>query len=124
MNFCRECGSVMTKTTTAPGGILFVCRCQRQELGGPNDTLMLAGYVADVKSTEHNVFIEQSPYDAAANIIFADCPDCHIDFMVMIQVGKDLTTMYTCDCGYRDTYENYMKNINIKLAAPPEGSKK
>ncbi len=116
MKFCDECGSVMIKNTTATGAIVFACHCMRQVAGGPDDTLMATGTIGVENTMSYTVFIEQSALDPAANRAFAECPQCKLDFMTMIQVGENLTTMYTCDCGYRTTYDAYMKQMAEKFA--------
>lgn len=115
MNFCKQCGSAMTKTTTMQGNIIFTCRCLLSYEAGADDTLMAEGTFDTNDAHKYNIFLEQAPLDQAANRVFADCPGCGLNFMTMIQVGDSLTTMYACDCGYIDTYENYIKETSKKL---------
>ncbi len=119
MKFCDECGSVMSKNTSITGAIIFVCPCMRQVTGGPDDTLMATGTIGVENTMSYTVFIEQSALDPAGNRVFAECPQCKIDFMTMIQVGENLTTMYTCDCGYRTTYDAHIKRTAEKFADAP-----
>lgn len=102
MKFCNECDSMLVKTTTAIGTVMFQCRCQLLYEGTAEDTLMAEEYLETAESDlKHEVFISNSPHDAAANIVSKDCPGCKLNFMTMIRIGTNETTMYTCSCGYR-----------------------
>lgn len=102
MKFCPQCSSVMTKNTAAIGTIFYQCRCQYTVEGHPDDTLMAEGYLeTTTDNLKHVVFIDNSPYDPAGNIVMKDCPQCKLNFLTMIRVGINETTMYTCSCGYR-----------------------
>lgn len=110
MDFCTECDAVLTKGTTAAGNIIFTCKCFRQTYGGPADTLMAEHYYETSESNQkHEIFIEQSSFDAAANIVMKDCPKCHLNFLTMIRVGTNETTMYTCTCGFKSSRDEYMQ---------------
>jgi len=110
MKFCEECGSVMAKTTTAAGQIIFQCICLITEVGEPRDTLMYEEFLETAESNQkHDVFIENSPFDLAANVVLKDCPQCKLNFMIMTRIGSDEITIYTCSCGYRATHSEYMK---------------
>lgn len=67
-------------------------------------------------------FIKSSPFDPAANIVKKDCPNCGLDFMIMIRVGSSEIVMYTCDCGFEATQDEYLKVVKGKntAAAPVE----
>jgi DNA-directed RNA polymerase subunit M/transcription elongation factor TFIIS len=109
MQFCRECESIMTKNTTPVGSVLFTCKCQLVDEGGPDDTLIDSEYLETAESNiKHQIFIENSPYDAAANIVLKDCPICKLNFLVMLRIGSNETTMYTCSCGFVSTYDEYI----------------
>ena len=113
MKFCDLCGSFMNKTTTITGNILFVCRCVKQIEGGPEDTLMASEYFETEESTlKHQVFIEQSPEDTARSIVMRDCLKCGLPFLTFIRVGTQETTMYTCDCGFSATNNEYNKRVS------------
>ncbi len=115
MSFCIQCGSVMSKIISLSGEIQFQCRCLMIYPGTPDDSLLLEGYIETAESEgKHDVLIEQSPFDPAANIVRKDCPECGIDFMTMIRIGINETTMYTCSCGCNLTHNQYMKAINTK----------
>lgn len=108
MKFCEKCGSVMQKNTTATGEVVFQCKCQ-QINGGPDDTLMAEGYIETSEAAQkHMVFIENSSYDPAANVILRDCPSCGLNYLTLIRVGVNETTMYSCSCGYLATHSEYM----------------
>jgi DNA-directed RNA polymerase subunit M/transcription elongation factor TFIIS len=108
MKFCEKCGSVMQKNTTAVGEVVFQCKCQ-QINGGPDDTLMAEGFVETSEAAQkHMVFIENSSYDPAANVILRDCPSCGLNYLTLIRVGVNETTMYSCSCGYLATHSEYM----------------
>lgn len=110
MRFCKQCGSVMVKNATDAGEIVFTCACTATEPGNARDTLMSEVFYETVENTaKHDVFIENSPFDPAAHIVLEECPGCKLNFMTMIQVGQNETTMYTCTCGYRATRAEYLK---------------
>jgi DNA-directed RNA polymerase subunit M/transcription elongation factor TFIIS len=110
MKFCPLCEAVMQKNTTAAGAIVYQCKCQTTIAGGPDDTLMAEGYLeTDDSNLKHAVFIENSPFDPAANVILKDCPSCKLNFLVMVRIGPNEVTMYSCECGYRATHDEYMK---------------
>lgn len=112
MRFCHECESVMTKITTLHGTIVFQCECQIMESGDDDDTLMAEEYLETTESNQkHEVFIENSPFDHAANVVFKDCPQCGLNFLIMVRVGTEETTIYTCSCGYRATHSEYMAQL-------------
>lgn len=112
MRFCTQCESVMTKNATT-NGIVYHCRCQLIVEGQPDDTLMAEEYLETAESNlKHDVFIENSPFDPAANIVLKDCPQCGLNFMILIRIGVNETTMYSCSCGYRATNEEYMKTYS------------
>jgi len=111
MKFCPECDSVMNKNTTPDGSIVYICKCQLMVDGHPDDTLMAEGFLESTKSDlKHQVFIENAPFDLAGNIIFKDCPDCGLNFLTMIHIGSNVTTMYVCSCGYSATHDEYMRS--------------
>jgi hypothetical protein len=100
---------MMTKSTTATGSIVFQCVCQLIELGQPEDTLMFEETFRTGESNLlHDVFIDNAPYDAAANVVMKDCPQCGVNFLIMIRIGAAETTMYSCSCSYRATHEEYV----------------
>jgi DNA-directed RNA polymerase subunit M/transcription elongation factor TFIIS len=115
MKFCPECQSLMSKTTTPSGNILFHCRCQLVIDGGDDDSLMAEQYLETAESNhKHDVFIENSPYDQAGNIIEIDCPDCGLNFMTMVRIGVRETVMYTCSCSCIITREEYIRKVGKK----------
>jgi DNA-directed RNA polymerase subunit M/transcription elongation factor TFIIS len=111
--FCAECGSLMNKSTLATGSIVFQCRCQLTSPGLPDDTLMSEGYFESADSNmKHDVFIENSPFDEAGHKVRKECQQCGLNFMTMIRVGQNETTMYTCTCGNVVSLADYMKSIH------------
>ena len=113
----------MQKNTTPVGEIIFQCRCQ-QVVGGADDTLMAEGFVETSEAAQkHMVFIENSPFDPAANIILKDCPSCGLDYLTLIRVGTNETTMYSCTCGYLATHTQYVQ-ASAEKGAPTETSRK
>lgn len=113
MRYCSQCESVMAKNTTAVGTIVYNCRCQLTVDGQPDDTLMAEGFLETTKSDlKHSVFIENAPFDPAGNIVMKDCLQCGLNFLTMIQVGENLTTMFSCSCGYSATHDEYMKHLS------------
>ena len=112
MYFCPQCDSVMLKNTTPTGGIIYNCRCQNSIDGTSEDTLMSEGYIESAKSCQkHMVFIENSAHDTAGNVVNIDCGKCGLDFMTLIRVGENETTMYTCSCGNVITHAQHMSNM-------------
>ncbi len=118
MRFCSYCSSNMSKST-ATGAIVFHCRCQIQINGDPADTLMFEELLETSESNlKHEVFIENSAFDPARNIVMKDCPQCGLDFLTMIRVGVNEVIMYSCSCSFRATGDEY----NKRIAAAPKKS--
>lgn len=114
MKFCEKCGEVMQKSTPPTGGIIFQCKCQ-QIAGGDDDTLMDEGHLETSESTlRHVVFIENAPFDPAANITRKDCPKCGLNYLTMIRIGVNEVTMYSCSCGYKATHTQYITDFEAK----------
>ncbi len=110
MRYCPECGDIMIKSTTLTGEIIYQSKCLLTIAGESDDTLMAEGFLDTADSNlKHEVFIENSVHDPAANLVMKDCPDCGLNFMVMIRVGENEETMFLCDCGFRATNEEYTK---------------
>lgn len=121
MKFCPVCESLMTKSTSATGLIVFQCRCQLVIEGQPDDTLMAEEYLETAESNlKHEVFIENSPFDPAGNKVLRNCLRCGLDFLTMIRIGTNETTMYTCSCGFQATHEEYMQKFNSEKPEKPE----
>lgn len=100
----------MQKNATAAGDIVFQCKCQ-QIVGGVDDTLMAEGLVEIGEAAQkHHVFIENSSHDPAANVIMRDCPQCGLNYLTLIRVGVNETTMYSCTCGYLATHAQYIES--------------
>ncbi len=114
MKFCRECNSVMSKTTTLHGAIIFQCPCQLQEPGQPDDSLMAEGLFENTGSDhKHMIFIENSPFDPAANIVLKDCLNCGLNFLTLIRIGQNETTFYTCTCGFQMMSNEYKRQVAL-----------
>ncbi len=112
MQYCPECESVMVKNTTSTGQIIYQCRCQITVPGTAEDTLMYEEYLEDDNSyAKHADFIDNSPYDLASNDVMKDCLQCGLNFLTMIRIGVQETTIYTCDCGYISTHAEYMAAV-------------
>ncbi|QYB17512.1 hypothetical protein PV-S19_0148 [Pacmanvirus S19] len=112
MRFCPQCSSVMTKSTSVTGSIVFQCVCRLIIEGQDDDSLMAQGFLETAESNlKHEVFIENSPYDPAANVVLKDCPQCGLNFMVMVRIGVTETTMFSCRCGFKATHDEYMKLV-------------
>jgi DNA-directed RNA polymerase subunit M/transcription elongation factor TFIIS len=102
MNFCGDCSSILKKTTT-PNGIVFICRCGKITNGTPEDTLMFEEHLDSGENMwKHEVFIENSAFDLARNIVLRDCPKCGLNYTTMILIGESEHVMFTCTCGYRE----------------------
>ncbi|SIP85872.1 Hypothetical protein PACV_157 [Pacmanvirus A23] len=125
MRFCPQCSSVMTKSTSVTGSIVFQCVCRLIIEGQDDDSLMAQGFLETAESNlKHEVFIENSPYDPAANVVLKDCPQCGLNFMVMVRIGAQETTMFSCRCGYKATNDEYMKAFEKDEGKPNVVSKK
>jgi DNA-directed RNA polymerase subunit M/transcription elongation factor TFIIS len=112
MRFCDQCDSIMRKTTSATGTIMFQCVCGNSIIGSDDDTLMYEHRNDDASTTnKHEVLIDNSPYDMAANRISKDCPKCGLNFLTQVRIGAAETTIFTCSCGFRATYEEYAAYI-------------
>ncbi len=103
MQFCPICEAILSKNPMPDGTIMFVCSCTHKFEGKPNDTLMASGSINGIDSVQRYIeFIENSPFDAARNLVMRGCPKCKMPVMTMIRIGDNETTMYTCDCGYHE----------------------
>ena len=112
----------MIKTAAPDGQIVFRCHCQVTVAGGKDDTLMAEGsYDQQENDLKHATFIERAPYDLAGNIVMKSCPQCALDFLTMIRVGANETTMYACGCGWRGTHDEYTR-MDAPLVKPPAAS--
>ena len=101
----------MTKNTST-GVIVFNCKCQMQVPGTPYDTLMSEGVLEMANSNrKHDIFIENSPFDPARNIVIKECPSCGLDFLTIIRVAASETVMFTCTCGYSATNDEYIRKM-------------
>ena len=110
MKFCNYCESSMIKQTSLTG-ITFQCRCQNTVEGEPDDTLMIEEFLESTNNAlKHEVFIENAPFDLAANIVLKDCPSCNINFMIMvIPDSTTQTSLYVCgQCGFKATHEEFI----------------
>ena len=115
MQFCDTCGSILSKETPSTGNIIFRCRCMKTFPSTADDTLMAEEYTEEAKmELKHEVFIENSPFDPAGQIVLKDCPNCPLDFMTLIIPGENQMSMYTCSCGCRISHEEYIKSANNK----------
>jgi hypothetical protein len=99
--------------STATGQIVFTCEC-RNPVGGipgtPEDTLMYAEYPEAGKSNlKYETFIENAPYDPAANRILRACPKCRLPYLVSIRVGVAEQVLYVCECGFKSTYVDFVR---------------
>lgn len=113
MQFCPTCESKMAKITPSTGNIIFQCRCLQTVDGDDDDTLMAGEYLESTGSElKHEVFVESSPFDPAAQIVLKDCPNCPLDFMIMIVPGENQVSMYTCSCGYKISRRDYASVID------------
>jgi DNA-directed RNA polymerase subunit M/transcription elongation factor TFIIS len=114
MRFCQQCESVMAKSTSTTGQIMFKCVCQLVVPGHDDDTLMAEEYLETAESDQkHEVFIANAPFDAAGNIVHKDCPQCGLNFMTMLRIGVNETTHYTCSCGYHAALSEYKKTTGL-----------
>lgn len=113
MNFCDQCQACLEKEILPTGKIVFTCTCGLVKEGTPDDTLILEEFpeMADM-TQKYDVFIENAPHDPAGYIIMEPCLKCNLDFMTLVRVGVNQTVLYTCTCGYKATYMEYMAKKN------------
>ncbi len=102
----------MIKRTLQNGTISFDCSCGESEVGDSDDTLLVEKYLETAESlSKHDVFLENAPFDPAANIVLKDCPKCSLNFLVMTRIGTSESVFYVCTCGYRASHAEYMEEI-------------
>lgn len=106
VRFCDQCGSRVAKTTVT-GAVTFKCVCGQPIEATAEDTLMYEEHFESAGAF-NETFIENSPFDPAANVVKMDCP-CGLDFLTKIYVGDDQTVLYTCTCGFRATHNELTK---------------
>lgn len=112
MRFCEICCSIMIKNPQKDGTIMFECRCGNSVKGSPDDTLIMEKYLETSESlSKHDVFLENAPFDPAANIVLKDCPKCSLNFLIMTRIGTSESVLYVCTCGYRASHAEYMEAI-------------
>jgi hypothetical protein len=86
--------------STESGRLLFLCGCGNMMQGTAEDTLIEEGQPGNVESNlKHATFLENSPFDPAANRVKKTCPGCGIDFMTLVRLGSEEVVIYTCGCG-------------------------
>lgn len=101
MRFCNKCNGVMRRHFEN-NFIKFRCRCENVEYGGASDTLIAEGTTTFVENdAKHQIFIENSPFDPARQIVLKQCPQCALDFMTLISIGSNERMIFTCSCGAR-----------------------
>lgn len=112
MKFCNICRSIMIKNTRPDGSIMFDCRCGNSEMGTADDTLIIEKYLETNESlSKHDVFLENAPFDQAANIVLKDCPQCSLNFLIMTRIGTSESVVYVCTCGYRASHAEYIETL-------------
>jgi DNA-directed RNA polymerase subunit M/transcription elongation factor TFIIS len=113
MRICAACQSIQSKSTKG-NEIIFICRtCGLITQGTDDDTLISEEFYESDTTTlaMHQVFIESSAFDPAANIVLLECPRCSLNFMSAVRIGNASTTIYTCRCGYQATRAKYLTEI-------------
>lgn len=103
MKFCDQCQTIMFASTSTVGVVYNCPRCANQAEGTPEDTLLAEGYQesTELKYQKHAAFIESSAHDPAGHKVEKQCPKCKMPYMTLVQIGEQMTTIYTCTCGYR-----------------------
>lgn len=86
--------------------IVFTCRCLRTENGEADDTLMFEEFSETPSDQAHGILIENSPFDPAGHVVLKDCPQCGLNFLILVIVAD--VTLYTCSCGYRVKHIDYV----------------
>lgn len=109
MNFCKQCQSILEKEISHTGAISFLCiACNLRTDGSPADTLIHEEFLEMAEIIQkYDVFVSNSPYDHAGNIVKQDCPKCKLDFMTLVRIGVNESIIYTCVCGHRVSYNDY-----------------
>lgn len=106
MNFCDQCENIMSKKTTMDNRIIFECNCSAIKLGTAADTLMYHRSNGS-KGMQHTVMIENAPFDNAGNKVFKTCKNCGLNFTTKVILAQLGLTYYTCDCGFKVSYQEY-----------------
>lgn len=126
MQFCVDCGRIMTKVVgertfateetdaeeqpdtqvrqlpPAPYGVSFRCQCGNYTPGTKNDTLMYEEHSeSQNQDVKFNTFLENAAHDPAKYVVKVPCEQCGLPFMALARVGSSQTTLYICTCGYR-----------------------
>ena len=102
MNFCPDCENKLVKNTTTAGTIVFQCRCGRVIGGTDEDTLMAEKYlISDDSLIKHTILIANAPFDPACKRIKRECPQCKLNYMTILRIGANQTTIYSCTCGFK-----------------------
>jgi len=73
---------------------------------------------------KHKVFVENSPFDPAGNIVLKDCPQCGLNFLTMIRIGVNENVIFSCSCGYLASNAEYIKTGSQKGSSTKESTQK
>lgn len=107
MRFCKKCQSILKKSSTTAGEIVFLCVCGEQVQPGADDTLMYEiNFESALSNDKHESLIANAPYDNARNLQSKYCI-CGMDVMTLIRIGGN--TLYVCSCGHKISHSDYEK---------------
>jgi len=122
MKFCKVCESLLNKTIGIDGSILFSCpRCPHTEKGGNEDTLMFEEYFrADESVSKYADMISNAPFDLAGHIVAKPCLNCSRDYMTLVRIGRNESTIYACSCGAKYSHVDYEQMIAKKTKSVRE----
>lgn len=106
MKVCTACGLVMRRTQNwgddaGSVAIEYVCACGQRTPGNPEDVRMTGkvhgrGNVLQL----YRDYIRVAPHDRTINRVKLDCPDCGLDYLCQLRLGKDEIIVWRCSCGY------------------------
>ena len=98
MPFCDICERNIKASINANGdSIVYHCVCGNIKPTNPDETL-----IWESSNTSGNTislyerFIHNAAFDPTNTVVKKQCPTCPLNYMVMVQLGKDGTTIYRC----------------------------
>lgn len=101
----------MNKNPTATGVEYKCSACSTREIGEPDDTLIEEGFIK--QSSKLTLFLENTPYDLAANRIPVECPRCGMPYMNKVIIDENRATYYLCKCGNSFSHADYVAGKHV-----------
>lgn len=109
MEFCPNCKRYMPRIATANAKVIFECEiCHVRKEGQPEDTLWFEE--ARIKEDERfQMYLSRASHDLAGKTVQILCDKCGRQYMTLVRIGKAANALYVCECGHRQTVNNYIK---------------